>query len=160
MPSAQAKGKGFGGLYSHSTYHLTFYPASYQGLIYGNYLLTVWHSHPLTLVVMTYFAFLLLTVWPMVALSFPDGYLLHTREPLITRAPRIEDHPLFARGDVSTCGFVSGDVNIITTYLPHELLLHVYGTRLNRMGLLRPDPVRRQLPHLRELWCSALRWSG
>lgn len=74
---------------------------------------------------MTYFAFLLLTVWPMVALSFPDGYLLHTREPLITRAPRIEDHPLFARGDVSTCGFVSGDVNMSASLssLPQILVL-------------------------------------
>ncbi|KAF6222007.1 hypothetical protein HO133_001975 [Letharia lupina] len=46
----------------------------------------------------------------MVALSFPDRYLVHAREPLITQAPRVDVNSLFARGDVSTCGFVSGDV--------------------------------------------------
>lgn len=59
---------------------------------------------------MAYCAFLCLTSWPMVALSFPDRYLVHAREPLITQAPRVDVNSLFARGDVSTCGFVSGDV--------------------------------------------------
>lgn len=73
--------------------------------------------------IMAYVAFLFLTFWPMVALSFPDDYLMHAREPLITQAPGIDDHPLFARGDVSTCGFVSGDASMSPS--PHTLSLSV-----------------------------------
>lgn len=62
--------------------------------------------------IMACFAFLSLMLWPMVALSFPDRYLMHAREPLITQAPQINNHPLLARGAVSTCGFVSGDVSM------------------------------------------------
>lgn len=65
---------------------------------------------------MAYCAFLCLTSWPMVALSFPDRYLVHAREPLITKAPRVDVNSLFARGDVSTCGFVSGDVSMSPRY--------------------------------------------
>ena len=130
---------------------------------------------------MAYFGFLFFIFWPMVASSFPDRNPVHAREPLITQAPQINEHPLLARGDVSTCGFVSGDVSMspsppslsrlfqltctttlprITTYMSHELLLHVYGTIFDRMGLLQPNPMCRQLPHLRGLRCSDLcRWS-
>lgn len=61
---------------------------------------------------MAYFTFSFLTLWPIVAFSFPDRYLTHAREPLITQAPRIDHHPLFARGDVSTCGYISGDASM------------------------------------------------
>lgn len=61
---------------------------------------------------MAYFALLCFAFWAPVALSFLDRYLAHARDPLITQAPRIDNHPLFARGDVSTCAFVSGDASM------------------------------------------------
>ncbi len=72
----------------------------------------LWRFLKNTAATMAYFAFLFLMFWPMVASSFPDRNLVHAREPLITQAPQINDHPLLARGDVSTCGFVSGDVSM------------------------------------------------
>ena len=79
-----------------------------------------------TAMIIAFVAFLFLTFWPMVAFSFPDGYLMHAREPLITQAPRIDDHPLFARGGVSTCGFISGDASMSPSspsFSPSDFLL-------------------------------------
>lgn len=98
----------------HDAYHLTLHfilhsisrmaitSFSFNGKI---------HCSPLKNLDMTmaYLALFFLTLWPLVALSFPDRYLAHARDPVITQAPRLDDHSLFARGDVATCGFVSGD---------------------------------------------------
>ena len=57
-----------------------------------------------------YFTSLLQNFRLLVALSFLGCHFADARGPLITQAPRLDDRLLVARGDVSTCAFVSGDV--------------------------------------------------
>lgn len=109
--STRAKWKGLGGLSSHSILPSHFLSCIILRFYIRRLLYYILALKSITLDLMTSFAFLLLTFRPIVALSFPDRYLVHAREPMITQAPQLEDHPLFARGDVSTCGFVSGDAN-------------------------------------------------
>ena len=90
---------------------------------------------------MAYIAFPFLTFWPMVALSFPDGYVMHAREPLITQAPRIDDHPIFARGDVSTCGFISGDASMSPSspsFSPSNFVTNMNDSRSTESPLTCP----------------------
>lgn len=103
-----------------------------------------------------YFTFSFLTIWSMIALSFPDRYLTHSREPLITQAPQIDDHPLFARGDVSTCGYVSGNASMLPSspsFSPSNVLLTrtTCGSQNHHLRVLQAIPA-----HLRyKTW-----WDG
>ena len=111
------------------------------------------------------------------------NHLTHAAIPLITEPARINADLLLKRS-LATCGYISGNAGMSSISLPPlwttaipanlalthrqsirpdlspRLQLHLDRRRLHRLGLLQPDSMPRQLPHMRRLRRRHMRWSG